>query len=74
MATDTLFANVPSIYSGGCKMAQGFVGQMSMVADVYLMNSQKEFVQTLTVSWRPTPSDAIAAKIPNVTTNYVSIH
>ena len=29
-------------------MAQGFVGRMSMVADVYLMNSQKEFVQTLT--------------------------
>ena len=29
-------------------MAQGFVGRISMVADVYLMNSQKEFVQTLT--------------------------
>ena len=29
-------------------MAQGFVGRKSMVADVYLMNSQKEFVQTLT--------------------------
>ena len=28
-------------------MAQGFVGRMSMVADVYLMNSQKEFVETL---------------------------
>ena len=47
MATDTVFANVPTIYSVGCKMAQGFVGRMSMVADVYLMNSQKEFVQTL---------------------------
>ena len=25
VATDTVFANVPAIYSGGCKMAQGFV-------------------------------------------------
>ena len=46
MATETVFANVPAIYSGCCKMAQGFVGRKS--ATVYLMNSQKEFVQTLT--------------------------
>ena len=25
VATDTVFASVPAIYSGGCKMAQGFV-------------------------------------------------
>ena len=48
VATDTVFADVPAIYSGGCKMAQGFVGRCSMVADVYLMGSEKEFVQTLT--------------------------
>ena len=48
VATDMVFADVPAIYSGGCKMAQGFVGRYSMVADVYLMGSQKEFVQTLT--------------------------
>ena len=29
-------------------MAQGFVGRYTMVADVYLMKSQGEFVQTLT--------------------------
>ena len=48
VATDTVFANVAAIGSAGCKMAQGFVGRYTMVADVYLMNSQKEFVQTLT--------------------------
>ena len=48
VATDTIFADVPAIYSGGCKMAQGYVGRYSMVADAYLMKSEKEFVQTLT--------------------------
>ena len=48
VATDTVFADVPAIDSGGCKMAQGFVGRNSYVAEVYLINSEKEFVQTLT--------------------------
>ena len=47
VATDTVFANVATIGSDGCKMAQGFIGWNTMVADVYLMKSQKEFVQTL---------------------------
>ena len=47
MATDTIFAEVPAIDSGGQKMAQIFVGRKTLVIDVYGMSTEKEFVNTL---------------------------
>ena len=47
VATDTIFAAVPAIDSGGQKTAQIFVGRRTLVVDVYGMGSSKEFVNTL---------------------------
>ena len=47
VATDTIFAQVPAIATGGQKMAQIFVGRKSLVTNVYGMGSTKEFVNTL---------------------------
>ena len=47
VATDTIFAEVPAIDSGGQTMAQIFVGHKSLVIDVYGMGTEKEFVNTL---------------------------
>lgn len=47
VATDTVFAEVPAVDSGGQTMAQGYVGRISMVIDIYGMNTEAEFVNTL---------------------------
>ena len=46
VATDTLYSDVPAI-DNGCKTAQLFVGQRSLVSDVYPMKTEKQFVNTL---------------------------
>ena len=47
VATDTIFAKVPAIGTGGQTMAQFYVGRKSMVIDIYGMATEKEFVNTL---------------------------
>ena len=47
VATDTIFAEVPAVDSGGQTMAQIFVGRKSLAIDVYGMGTEKEFVNTL---------------------------
>ena len=47
VATDTIFAEVPAVDTGGQTMAQIFVGRKSLVIDVYGMGTEKEFVNTL---------------------------
>ena len=46
VATDTIFSDTPAIDSGA-KCAQFFVGRESLVADVYGMKTDKEFINTL---------------------------
>ena len=47
VASDTIYAEVPAIASGGQTMAQIFVGRKSLVIDIYGMSTEKEFVNTL---------------------------
>ena len=47
VATDTIYAEVPAVDSGGQKMAQLFIGRKSLVIDVYGMGNEAEFVNTL---------------------------
>ena len=47
VATDTIYAEVPAVASGGCNRAQIFVGRKSLVIDVYGMSSDAQFVNTL---------------------------
>ena len=46
VATDTVYLNTPAIDSG-LKKAQLFVGKESLVSNIYLMQSGKQFVNTL---------------------------
>ena len=46
VATDTIYSNVPAVDTGGIKEAQLFVGRDTLVADVYGMKNDKEFVKT----------------------------
>jgi hypothetical protein len=46
VATDTIFSDSPAVYSGN-KVAKIFVGRTSLVADVYSIKTDKEFVNTL---------------------------
>ena len=46
VATDTVYSDTPAIDNGAC-YAQIFIGRESLVADVYSMISDKEFVNTL---------------------------
>ena len=46
VATDTIYSDTPAIDSG-VTAAQFFVGTESLVCDVYLMQSDKQFVNTL---------------------------
>ena len=46
VATDTVYSNTPAVDSG-VTSAQLFIGTSSMVADVYPMKSDKQFVNTL---------------------------
>ena len=46
VATDTIFSDTPAVDSG-VKAAQLFVGRKSLVADVYPIKTDKEFVNTL---------------------------
>ena len=41
VATDTVYADVPAVDSGGVTSAQLFVGTKSLVTDVYGMKSDK---------------------------------
>ena len=45
--TDTVYAEVPAIDTGGQTMAQIFIGRSSHVCDVFGMTNEKEFVNTL---------------------------
>jgi len=47
VATDTVYASVPAVASGGIKSAQLFIGRESLVADIYGMKTDKQFVNTL---------------------------
>jgi hypothetical protein len=47
VATDTIFAEVPAVDTNGMKMSQIFVGQKSLVIDVFGMHNNAEFVNTL---------------------------
>jgi hypothetical protein len=47
VATDTIFAEVPAVDTNGMKMCQIFVGQKSLVIDVFGMHNNAEFVNTL---------------------------
>ena len=47
VATDTIFAEVPTVDTGGQTMAQVYVGRKSLVIDVYGMGTEKEFVNSL---------------------------
>ena len=47
VASDTVFAQVPAIDTGGQTMAQVFVGRKSLVADIFGMSNEKEFINTL---------------------------
>jgi hypothetical protein len=46
VATDTIWSDVPAI-DNGAKYAQLFVGQQSLVTNVYPMKTNKEFVKAL---------------------------
>jgi hypothetical protein len=46
VATDTVFSDMPAVDSG-VKAAQIFIGRTSLVADVYGIKTDKEFVNTL---------------------------
>ena len=46
VATDTIFSDTPAIDSG-VKIAQIFIGKDTLVADIYPMRSEKQFVNTL---------------------------
>ena len=46
VATDTIFSDTPAVDSG-VKQAQVFMGRDSLVADVYTMKSDKQFVNAL---------------------------
>ena len=46
VATDTVFSDTPAVDSG-VKAAQIFIGRTSLVADVYGIKTDKEFVNTL---------------------------
>jgi hypothetical protein len=46
VATDTIFSDTPAVDSG-VKAAQLFIGRLSLVADVYGVKTDKEFVNTL---------------------------
>jgi hypothetical protein len=46
VATHTVFSNTPAVHSG-VTAAQIFVGRESLVADVYGLKTDKEFVNTL---------------------------
>ena len=46
VATDTIFSDTPAIDSG-VKIAQLFIGKHTLVADIYPMRSEKQFVNTL---------------------------
>ena len=46
VATDTIFSDKPAVDSG-VKQEQVFVGRDSLVADVYSMRPDKQFVNTL---------------------------
>ena len=46
VATDTIFVEIPAI-DNGATMGQLFIGRYSVVIDIYEMNSEKEFVNTL---------------------------
>ena len=45
-ATDTVYSDTSAVDSG-VKQAQLFVGKESLVSDIYLMRSGKQFVNTL---------------------------
>ena len=47
VATDTVFADVPAVDTGGCTMAQFYIGRKSLVCNLYGMTSEKHFVNTL---------------------------
>ena len=47
VASDTIFAEVPAIDSGGQTMAQLYIGRKSLVIDVFGMSTEKEFVNSL---------------------------
>ena len=46
VATDTIFADTPSVW-GGYEMAQFFTGKTTIYGDIYAMNRENQFVQTL---------------------------
>jgi hypothetical protein len=46
VATDTVFSDTPAV-DNGAKAAQLFIGRTSLVADVYGLKTDKEFVNTL---------------------------
>ena len=47
VASDTIFAGTPAIGTGGQTMAQFYCGRKSLVIDIYGMNTEAEFVNTL---------------------------
>ena len=47
VASDTIYAEVPAVDTGGMKMAQLFIGRKSLVIDVYGMSNENEFVNAL---------------------------
>ena len=47
VATDTIYAEVPAIGTNGQTQAQIFIGRKTLVADMYGMGTDKEFVNTL---------------------------
>ena len=47
VASDTIFAEVAAIGTGGQTMAQLFIGRKSLIIDVYGMSTEKQFVNTL---------------------------
>ena len=46
VATDTVYSSVPAV-DDGSKLAQIYVGRLSLVIDVYPIKNEKEFVHTL---------------------------
>ena len=47
VATDTVYADTPAVDTNGVTAAQFFVGTKSLVCDVYPMNTEKQFPNTL---------------------------
>ena len=47
VASDTIKAEVPAVDSGGQDKGQLYIGRKSLVADIFGMTSEKEFVNTL---------------------------